>query len=170
MAKTKTATKNKNTKASSAKTNAKKDSTKAYKGAIIALAVVSVGLIGGLIYAITQIPSYEEREYLDLYGYLMERYPEARCESMNQTRKIAILDENDESHQPALDNKWDEEYYACMTTGYGVSKDGDPYVSYSVIVTDPRTHEFIREEKDTVYFQHRHDGVNGYSEALGHDE
>lgn len=52
---------------------------------IVVLVIAVVGLIGGLIFALTRTAAKtnEEKEYLAVYEHLMHRYPELKCESEN---------------------------------------------------------------------------------------
>lgn len=124
---------------------------------IIVLTVLVAGLTGGLIYAITQMKTAEEREYLAVYEHLMEHYPERKCEIENKSQDIAAKEKGEEF----LDVR------TCVTTDYGISKDGDPYVSYVQYISNPKTHERKDEKKFTLYFQHRGDY---YTEAVGENK
>lgn len=140
------------------KTKSKTDRTKIYIGVIVALAVVIAGLVGGLAYAVARMSFYDESKYLAVYEHLMQRYPELKCSDED---KSAMLRAEEGEEEPSDYNR------VCVMTGYGISKDGDPYVSYTQYKYDKNTHEKIDEgTKLTLYFQH-HNG--GYAEALGYD-
>lgn len=139
----------------------KRDLAKPYKIATIVLAAISVGLLGGLIFAVTQ--TSEEKEYLGVYEHLMQRYPELKCESGSREQITAVQDDNGKYIGMLKDEKLPDTR-VCMMTDYGVSKDGDPYVSYVQRTYDPETHEQKSAKNMTLYFQH----YNGhYAEALG---
>lgn len=125
----------------------KSNPTKPYKITIIILAIIIVGLLSGLIFTITQTKSSTEREYLALYEHLMTRYPEFKCKENTPT-----------------------ENYTCIMTDYGISRDGDPYVSYMQYTSDATTHKQKDEGTSiTLYFQHPNQPGDSYGEALGYN-
>lgn len=133
---------------------------------IIVLTILVAGLTGGLIYAVAHMKTAEDKEYLAVYEHLMQRYPELRC-----TMEDALYDPDSELGDTVYAgmkrDKSIQEAHTCVMTDYGVSKDGDPYVSYIRYSYNPETHEQKGEgEKLTLYFQHSDDH---YAEALGHD-
>jgi len=152
-----------------AKTKNKQDRTRIYIGVIIILAVAVVGLLGGLIFTATRTAArtYEEKEYLAVYEHLMSRYPEMKCVAEDDVNITAVQDE-DGKYLGVVQDEDIPDTRTCTMTGYGVSKDGDPYVSYAQQTYDPKTHEKKGEEEHlTVYFQH----YNGhYADALGYDD
>lgn len=90
----------------------------------------------------------------------MHRYPELKCESESREQITVVQDDGGE-YIGVLKDEELPNTRACTMTGYGISKDGDPYVSYTRRTYDPKTHE----QKGEV--QH----YNGYyAEALGYDE
>lgn len=125
---------------------------------IIVLTILVAGLTGGLIYAVAHMKTAEEKEYLVVYEHLMQRYPELKCADGD---RAAMVRAEEGEEEPSKYN------HVCVMTDYGISKDGDPYVSYVQYKYDKNTHEKIDEGTEiTLYFQYRNDG---YAEALGYD-
>lgn len=155
-----------NTKQNKTKAGITNKNNKGYICTIAILALLSAGLLGALIATATQVMTGEEKEYLDVYEHLMSRYPEMKCDIEDNVNVTLVQDEDGEYVGVVKDEEVPDTR-TCMMTGYGVSKDGDPYVSYTETRYNPKTHEQKGEPKNfTLYFQH-HNG--GYAEALGED-
>ena len=111
---------------------------------ILALVITVAILFCGLIWCGIHMKSGADKEYLSVYGHLMYRYPHLICQESTE-------DTN----------------YVCEMTQYGVSQDGNPYVSYTVQAYDATTHQPKGEAENlTLYFQKRSDAIKGYAEAL----
>lgn len=147
----------KNTKKPTSTKNAKCDCHPSFfTGIVVMLAVVIALCIAELAYLTMQQKDYKEQEYLDVYPHLLERYVEYRCSEADTKRH---------ANQEEAGEEVDTLATVCEMTDYGVSKDGDPYVTYTQYMSDTRTHEPVDASKEyTYYFQHRDHG--GYADAL----
>ncbi len=115
------------------------------KKLIIILLISMLLLTGALIACIFNIKTSTDKEYLDVYEHLLRNYIIEKCPEAENYNTV------------------------CLMKEYGVSKDGDPYVTYIRQKYDQQTHEKINEEHIyTLYFQHRKDAIDGYSEALSY--
>ena len=122
----------------------KKSQTK-YPCIIIVLCVAIACLIGGVIYCGTNMKSYEEREYLDVYEHLLSSYVFRSCDEL-----------------------MGNDAYVCQIDSYGVSKDGDPYVKFKATEYNTEGHEPTgKVQMGTIYFDHM--GPNEYGEAMTYE-
>lgn len=128
----------------------KKDDTWKFGVALTALAISTAGLGVGTLYGITHMKTAEEQKYLDLYPYLM-RWTAEECSAIRGgDYQYWITDENGNRKLIAGDSK----NVNCWFDSYGISKDGDPYVSYKYQYTDDSGVPTGEMKTSTLYYQY----------------
>lgn len=133
-----------------------KDQIKKYN-IIIAVLSVAVVVLGGLfVYASTKTKTRTEEQYLAVYDYLMHVYPGMVCDQPGWKTEDKAAGKN----------------YVCTEKSYGISKDGDPYVSFIQEEYDGATHEKTGNDNNlTIYFERGDEkSTFGFGEALGYDD
>lgn len=144
--------------------NKKQDSHFQFGIALTALSITTAGLGIGMFYFASRAKTVEEQKYLDVYPYIMEQIA-SECSNV-RGQNLLTINEDEDGNKVSIEKIQTVKFVNCDIDTYGISKDGDPYVSYNYKELDPDTGEVASSGHKTLYFQYD-EKINTYASALG---
>ena len=144
--------------------SAKQDDHFKFGIALTALSITTAGFGFGTLYFAVRAKTTEEQKYLDVYPYVMSRIA-SECSNIRGQNQLTI-NQDENGNKISVEKNQATKFVNCDIDKYGVSKDGDPYVSFNYRELNPETGEVVSNGHNTIYFQH--DTESGhYATAIG---
>ncbi|MBR1796035.1 hypothetical protein IJ765_02120 [Candidatus Saccharibacteria bacterium] len=132
--------------------------------ALTILSIVTAGLGISTLYFATRAKTIDEQKYLDAYSYIMSQIA-SECSNIRGRNHLTI-NQDENGNKVSIEKTQATKFVNCDIDKYGISSDGDPYVSFNYRELDSDTGEVILNGHSTLYFQRNTDS-GYYATAVG---